>query len=203
MKAPAHSPATGTVVCAILAVMALWSGAPGVAEAATILTFTPEPSSDIYDLDHYWVYEWGIDVLLDPSQYVSGAELFFNDISNWDAQANDLYVHLLDWATKNLSQHYDGQGGADYFVGPYVGQHTHLVTYHNLPSTPQDLTYTFEPSEVAAVNTYLADDRIGIGLDPDCHYFNTGIELRLTVVPEPASLALLGAGGLTLLGQRR
>ena len=52
------------------------------------------------------------------------------------------------------------------------------------------------------LNAYAADGRIGLGLDPDCHFYNDGITLRL-VTPEPTSLALLGLGGLAMMHRRR
>jgi hypothetical protein len=61
-------------------------------------------------------------------------------------------------------------------------------------------TYVFQPDELIALNQYIQNGgNIAIGLDPDCHYFNTGIELDLRTgaipsVPEPTSLVLLGSG---------
>jgi hypothetical protein len=85
-----------------------------------------------------------------------------------------------------VHQYTDNEGGGDYFAG-FAGGETHLVTYTNLPSAPLDLTHVFTTSQVAALNAYLADGRFGIGFDPDCHFFNDCIKLRV-VTPEPAAV---------------
>ena len=182
--------------------------APCLAGAGTIMTFEPDPP-DMNGLDHQWVYEWGIDVTLPPGEHAIEAELTFYGIYNWDDSYNVLYVHLLDWSELGLQQYYDNQGGGDYFVTEYPREElTHLVTYENIPAwPPQDRTYTFTEDDLAALNDYLMDEeertgRIGLGLDPDCHFYNERIELKI-VTPEPASLAFLGLGGLALLRRRR
>ena len=55
------------------------------------------------------------------------------------------------------------------------------------------------------MNQYAADGKLGFGFDPDCHYFNDGVNLEVTTqaVPEPASFAVLGLGGLLLIKRRK
>jgi len=72
-----------------------------------------------------------------------------------------------------------------------------LHTYKNLPPYSQNLTYTFDESEMGTLGDYINNDgNFGIGADPDCHFYNCGVELQLCyeVVPEPGTLALLGMG---------
>ena len=183
-----------TLVAAFLAV-------PCVAEAYTI-SFEPDPAT-LDGLNHYKVYEWGIDVDLPAGEFVSEAVLTFDSIRNWDNNPNDLYVWLLDNAALGVTVLTDNQGGGDYFAARNPLTHTPLVHYKDLTTTPEDKTYVFTPDEVTALNAYLADDRIGIGFDPDCHYWNCGIGLELTVVPEPASLAMLGLGGVVMMIRKR
>lgn len=164
-------------------------------------TFTPSPG-DLYDLDHGWYYTWGIDLDLAAGESVTAATLTFNDIRNWDNNANVLYVHLLDTVPAGVQRGRDNQGGGNYFVNVYADVQSHLVTYQNLTTTPQDLVYEFDAADLAALNGYLADDRFGLGFDPDCHFYNNGVSLAVTVIPEPASLLLTLLGGLGLYLRR-
>ncbi len=168
------------------------------------ITLTPMPA-DLYDLDHTKVYLWGFAVALDPGKTVVAATLKFDDIRNWDNQPNKLYAHLLNITTLGVQERTDNEGGGDYFANTYTGAHEHLVTYQNLTTTPRDLVFNFDATDLSKLNTYLADGRAGIGLDPDCHYYNNGVSLTLTTAhtPEPASCMLLGVGGVAVLRRRR
>ncbi|MEW6251682.1 MAG: hypothetical protein AB1716_13640 [Planctomycetota bacterium] len=177
----------------LLAVTVAFVALPAGAAADTLVRYSPQPS-DLNDLDHYYAYKWGIDLALQPGESVAAAQLSFENIRNWDNAANILYTHVLDWTQSGVGRVYDNQGGGDYFETAYSGAHAHLVTYENLPSTPQDLVYTFTPGELSVLNGYLADGRIGLGFDPDCHFYNDGVELALTIVPEPAALLPLAVG---------
>ncbi len=182
-------------------VLAVLMALPCVAAADTFsMTYSPTPG-DMFDLDHYTVYTWGIDVPLAAGESVIGAELSFDNIRNWNDASNDLFIHLLDWAELGLVEIFDdNQEGGDYFA-TFDGPQTLLTVFEDLPETPQDITYTFTADELVTLNAYLADGRVGLGLDPDCHYYNDGIELTL-VIPEPATVALV-ALVLPMLYRRR
>ena len=76
-------------------------------------------------------------------------------------------------------------------------------------------TYTFTSglnSQDSILAAYINNGgTIAIGLDPDCHFFNDGISLEIvtggasqqSVVPEPATLTLLGTGLLALARRYR
>ena len=171
---------------------------PLAAQADTV-SYQPTPA-DLYDLDHYRHYEWGIsDPLLSSGITVTGARLSFSRIRNWDNNPNDLYVHLLDTSPVGVTVGYDGQGGGDEFAG----QGPLLVQYHNLPSYAQNLTHTFTAAQLASLNTFIADGNFGLGFDPDCHYYNCGATLTMDYVPEPATMSVLALGGLGLLRRRK
>ena len=62
--------------------------------SASTFTFEPTPV-DMWDLDHYKYYTWGIDWNVPTGESIIGASLFFDDIRNWDSNPNDLWVTLL------------------------------------------------------------------------------------------------------------
>jgi hypothetical protein len=163
---------------------------------ADLVTFAPDPA-DLYDLPHQYYVTWGIQVdAEDPSLLLAtAASLVFKNIYNWDDDENVLYVRLLDTAPLGVTTYWDAQGGGDNFQF----QGIRLVTLRDLPDTPQTIVYEFEPDEVATLTDYLRNDgRIAIAFDPDCHFFNDGVSLDLavasSVIPEPASIALMAVG---------
>jgi hypothetical protein len=80
------------VLAAILAVPATAS--------ATI--YSPNPS-DLYDLDHHFLYTWRIAGINLQNLNVTGVTLTFRNMYNWDGSANDLFIHLLDTARTDLA----------------------------------------------------------------------------------------------------
>jgi PEP-CTERM motif len=67
--------------------------------AASATIYTPNPA-DLNDLDHHYVYTWKITGIptISAGNAVTSATLTFANLYNWDATANDLFLHLLDTA---------------------------------------------------------------------------------------------------------
>lgn len=206
-------------------------GISGIASANLYLQ--PEPV-DIFDLEHDHYYTWSIetsditDVTDNWSGGIVGVNLIFESIYNWTYYGNEidpskLFVWLLNdvalGVDSNVIEYYDPHPYGetydnipDLINGAVTG--THLVTYEtpdndpNLPDIPYNdpttIEYSFDSGQLSSFITYLSDgNTVGIGIDPDCHYFNEGITLE--IVPEPATMFLLGSGliGLVGLGRKR
>ncbi len=167
---------------------------------AGAVTFSPS-SANLDNLDHDYYYTWGIDWTVPADQTIISATLEFDNIYNWDNQPNDLYVHLLDSANLGVSQGKDWGGWGDYFSG----QGTLLEHWVNLSSTAQDISYSFSNDEIAALVLYSQDGNFGLGFDPDCHFYNSGVSLTIetSAVPIPAAVYLFGTGLLGIIGIRR
>lgn len=183
----------------LLLAVAVMGACSGVCLGDLVLT---PPDRDLNDLDHSYAYTWGISQPLPPDVQVVGASLAFDNIRDWTWESNVLYIHLLNTANLGLRTLYDNRSG-DYFAAQGVV----LTTYVNLPPIAQDLVYNFTPDQVQTLNSYLADGVVGLAFDPDCHFYNDGVKLSLTlgsggVIPEPATMAFLAVGG-GLLALRR
>jgi len=163
----------------------------GIANAE--YTFQPSPA-DLYGLDHNKYYTWGIDFTIPNGQPIIEAVLTFEDIYDWSVEDDDhLYTHLLDNPPSGVVAQNDWQGGGDNFSGQGI-----LIGDWSDPgggsSTGFDLVYDFTTDQLATLNTYAADGRFGFGIDPDCHYYNDGIEFKITTIPSPGAIVLGGIG---------
>jgi len=170
--------------------------------SAGIWTFSPTPA-DLYDLDHSYAYSWGVD--WGTTEEIVDVKLIFNDIRDWRVERNDiLYVRLLDQAPVGVNTYRDWQATGDYFEG----QGTPVDTWSDplgYPYPPVSLEWSFR--DLGLVDDFAlaaSDGNWGLSFDPDCHYWNSGIELQIetfTAVPEPASISLMLLG-MGMVGSR-
>jgi hypothetical protein len=196
------------------------------AARADTLTFTPTPV-DLNDLDHHSVYTWRVDNVNLNGKTLTGARITISNIANWDANANKLFIHLLDTAkASGVSSFIDDPNpnntsvtiDDDFVDTRYHNQSGWLVangtadtflTSHSFTTTPTNFVYNFTAAQVQALLTYISNDgRFALGFDPDCHFFNDGIKFEIftsnpATVPEPATIALLGTGLAGLYARRR
>lgn len=201
----------------------------GLAVADT-LTYRPVPS-DLYDLDHHNLYTWRVGGVNLGAYTVTGATLTFSNIRNWDGNPNMLYVHLFDTAVYGGVASFidDNPASApvtdirDDFVDPRwhngtnaIGQPApwliapgtagvHLFD-ESFGTTPETFVYGFTSGEIALLNTFILNGgNFALGFDPDCHFWNDGVTLRLTTarVPEPGLMALLGTAVAAVWASRR
>jgi len=176
-------------------------GVIAVSANADVYTFQPYPT-DLFDLSHSKYYTWKIDLSLLGGEPITGASLFFDDIRNYNSGDNRLFVSLLpgSWLWDGLTEYTDVLPGYTDDNGLYTG-HVPLITY-TLPAYATDQTYNFSSSEIGTLNSYVSvDHNFGIGFDPDCHFYNDGVELTIETahVPVPGAV-LLGSIGLSCSG---
>ncbi len=178
-----------------------------VSGAANAATFTFQPSDKKLDnLDHYYAYSWGLKWNVPQGEKIVGATLTIKDIWNWKKEENILYVNLLDNPSNGVKKFWDNQGGGNYFKnqGPLIGTWSDLV---GGKSRNFDLKFDLgEAGLIDKLNDYAKDGKFGFGFDPDCHFYNKGVELQLTTaseaVPEPATMAGLVMAGAALAARR-
>jgi PEP-CTERM motif-containing protein len=178
-----------------------------------------------FDLDHHKAYTWRIDGVDLAGKTITGATLTISNISNWDSNANMLFIHLLDSARAAgvasfidatgtpvpTSQIVDNFAGALYNSNPLVnpGTANTFLASQSFTTNPSTYVYNFTAAQLQILSAYFMNgNNIAFGLDPDCHFWNNGIKFTVTTrdtIPEPTTMVLLGSGiaGLYLKRRRR
>lgn len=190
-------------------IILIFTLAMAVAAVDAGITYEPYPA-DMYDLDHGYYYIWGIDLAstggYNQGDEIISAQLNFTNIRNYNSGSNVLYIHLLDDADVGLYRDRDNQLVEEDFFGDWAGDDMLIAEWRNDPAgVAVDLTLTFDADMLDALNTYAANDIIGFGVDPDCHFYNDGVEFSIeTAIHAPAPGAVfLGSVGVVLVGWLR
>ncbi|MEW6379913.1 MAG: hypothetical protein AB1611_09945 [bacterium] len=185
--------------------------------SATVLTFRPNQLNssipiDLWDLDHGKYYLWGMSGNMPTQETIVSASLFIDNINDWAVEPDDrLYIHLLDNPSPGVRVRSDSEGGGDNFLN----QGILLTTYTDHNETgpqqrnnpPEDWRYVFTAAQLDIFKDYAGNGIWGLGLDPDCHYYNDGITFTVETAPVPTPLPsnwlLFLAGLVGLAGTRR
>jgi hypothetical protein len=177
-------------------------------------SFSPNPS-DLNGLDHNYYYSWGFQWTVPAAESITSAVLTIKNIDNWaDEPGNKLFTHLLTGISKGVKTYNDtdsynqGPAAHDNWADWNNGHNTLVGTYHDSQTGhTENLTYDFQALGLMdTLKDYATHNSvIGFGFDPDCHYNNCGITLKVTtetrnITPEPGGLAALGTGLISLVG---
>ena len=219
---------SGYFTAALCAIVGVFAAVASASAAVATMSWQPTPV-DLHDLDHHSVYTWRIDNINVDSSTITSATISFNNIQNWDSNANVLHIHLLDTArVSGVASFIDDPTDSspvtdltdDFINTRYHGNSGWLVGHNtadtflkdkSFSNSPVDYTYTFTGAQLTALEQYLANgEDIALGFDPDCHYFNDGVTftLNFTPVPEvanmvPVALLLIAAISFEIRRRRR
>jgi len=213
-----------------LALVCIFLGMGAVSAHSAVYSFSAVDGSgapDMRDLDHNYVYLWSFNWSLPADQHISQATLTFKNIYDWTRETDVLSVFLLNniestagWtpvasAASSTYQKQDIQSLAAVAwpaaetirIGQWSDAYGGYSRNFDLVFDLASLGFLDELSRFASDGP-AGNRNFGIGLDPDCHYYNDGIELRITTapvpVPEPVTGLLLGIGlvGIAAAGRK-
>jgi hypothetical protein len=181
----------------VIAVAVLLTVALAAQAMALERTYYPTPV-DLNDLPHEKYYKWGIDISEFAGYNIYEVVLTIVSISNWDNNENHLYLHLLDGAPVGVMSFNDSDTD---FIDAFAGQGALIDDYQDTNGSAVYETLVYKFSEIDAlmdsVNVYRADNVIAVGVDPDCHFYNCSISLKVKGEPpnavEPSSWGRLKA----------
>jgi hypothetical protein len=199
--------------------------------SAVSFTFKPNDgegdTDDVFDLEHQYAYSWGTSTssgsgqtlrsLLNSGYTVTNATIKVWNIWDWQVEQDILNIRLLNGTATGLRVYEDNPTdsfpNSDYFSPAsrsggqiYYTNQIALTTWSDPVGGVNngfDLVYAFDATEKLTLASWIQDGgTFGLGFDPDCHYFNTGIEWCIEVTPTPTENQTVPDGGSTaaLLG---
>jgi len=204
----------------VCVLVALATTLPAVAE---VISFQYAAAPDMYDLDHGKWYEWGMSwnrTAYDPASIRSAWLTVSNVYDNTHDPQNVVFAEVLDTPRDGVGVRIGSDNESlhsDYFASSsYPNPHEFLTAFHDTQAgdTPQNWRWDFNATDLSKLKSYASNNGLfGIGLDPDCHFVNTGIKLNVEwcarqdtpPTPELGTWMLLACSGLAgaLVTRRR
>src|SRR4051812_29487915 len=186
---------------------------PATASADTVTFTAPATGANQgsggpsqFNLDHHDAYTWRIGGVDLAGKTITGATLTIRNISNWDSNANRLFIHLLDTARNAgvgsfqdasasqtpVTDINDDFAGTRYTNNPLVNSGTAntFLTSQSFATTARPYVYTFTSDQLKVLSaSFMNGDEVVYGLDLDCPSWNDGIVFAFgakpTATPEP------------------
>lgn len=147
----------------------------GAFGANAIVINAPSSLEGYNALDGYRAYQWGISLNLAPNEEITYAKLTFSNVKltsgNWSGKGY-LHTDLLNINKTGVSVKTDWDLPGDYFAGALASSSVVSLgtQYFGYVGQSHSWSYTFNASQLAALNLFAADGIFGLGFDPDCHY---------------------------------
>jgi len=158
------------------------------------------------NINHDCYYILGVNDVPDTA-VITGLNIVFHDVYNSDTEPNWLNVYIFNeisnigysvYGDKSSLSRPDWSSFA--INGTYYSA-THLGTW-SYDGTTMDVMFSTTDETLLA---YLqGGNSFGIGIDPDCHFYGSGITVETSIpTPEPMTLMLLGSSLLGFAGFRK
>jgi hypothetical protein len=151
-------------------------------------------------MDGYYAYSWGVNWSVPTGYSITDATLTYDNIKLTGFGKNKpgiIWSNLLDTSsgtgTTGVKKYPDWDAGTNYWgTTGFLGKQL-------FPTLNVNQTFGYA-LDVAMLTSYAADGHFAIGIDPDCHYKDTSIKLKITYnTPTPTGHGVPDGGSTALL----